>query len=191
MAVSLTSGFHHACHANGGGFCTFNGLVIAAQLIKTRYGINELGIIDFDEHYGNGTDDIKEKLKLNYINHLTLGNLDVRASNAQEWLDGLEEELLKKFKHAELIIYQAGADCWVGDPLGGRFTKKQLAQRDEIVFSVAKKLGVGIAYNLAGGYSNPFAHVIDIHNNTMIMAQKVFNNKDYTNLLTFDEKNGA
>ncbi len=28
LACSPTSGFHHACYASGGGFCTFNGLMV-------------------------------------------------------------------------------------------------------------------------------------------------------------------
>jgi acetoin utilization deacetylase AcuC-like enzyme len=32
VAGSLSSGFHHAAHGYGDGFCTFNGLVIAARI---------------------------------------------------------------------------------------------------------------------------------------------------------------
>jgi acetoin utilization deacetylase AcuC-like enzyme len=31
IACSPTSGFHHAKYASGGGFCTFNGLMLAAE----------------------------------------------------------------------------------------------------------------------------------------------------------------
>jgi acetoin utilization deacetylase AcuC-like enzyme len=170
---SLTSGFHHACYNGGGGFCTFNGLVIAAQILKLKYGIKQVGIIDFDEHFGNGTEDIKSKLNLNYINHRTLGRENVGPETADEWLDKLEQELLAQFQNADIILYQAGADCWTLDPLGGRFTKSQLSQRDEIVFRVAKKIGKPIAWNLAGGYSSEFGHVLDIHNNTMAMCSYI------------------
>lgn len=175
---SLTSGFHHAGHDYGGGFCTFQGQVIAAQILRLKYGVKEVGIIDFDEHYGDGTEDIKERLGLEYINHRSLGRESVGPETAEEWLSRLEQELLVQFKHSSIIFYQAGADCWVNDPLGGRFTKEQLRRRDEIIFKVAKKLGVGIAWNLAGGYSNPFGHVLDIHNNTMAMCSKIFDGKD-------------
>lgn len=62
VAVSPTSGFHHARYSAGGGFCTFNGLVIAAQALLTRGLASRVSIIDFDFHYGNGTDDIIERL---------------------------------------------------------------------------------------------------------------------------------
>lgn len=172
ISASLTSGFHHACYDHGGGFCTFNGLVIAAQMLKVRFGLSHVGIIDFDQHYGDGTENIIQKLNLRYIVHYTLGGTNVTSSNADDWLDTLEEKLLSQFARCSVILYQAGADPFINDPLGGRLTKEQMRRRDEIVFRVAKRLGIGVAFNLAGGYTDVFQHVLDIHNNTMIEALK-------------------
>jgi acetoin utilization deacetylase AcuC-like enzyme len=172
ITASLTSGFHHACHDHGGGFCTFNGLVVAAQVLRVRYGLAKVGIIDFDQHYGDGTENIKTKLGLNYIEHYSLGSTGVTSPSADSWLDTLEDYLLDKFALCEVIIYQAGADPFINDPLGGRLTKEQMRRRDEIVFRVAKHLNVGVAWNLAGGYTDIFQHVLDIHNNTMGEALK-------------------
>jgi len=167
ITCSLTSGFHHASYNGGSGFCTFNGLVIAAQLLRAYYGISRIGIIDLDAHYGNGTDNIIKKLDLDYITHYTFGG----DQNEKEWeKESFEEFLLETFKGCRVIFYQAGADPWKHDPLGGFMTKEQLRQRDEIVFRVAKKLDIGIVWNLAGGYAKTFQHVLDIHNNTMIEA---------------------
>jgi acetoin utilization deacetylase AcuC-like enzyme len=33
-AVAPVAGFHHACYAQGGGFCTFNGLTAAAMTLR-------------------------------------------------------------------------------------------------------------------------------------------------------------
>jgi acetoin utilization deacetylase AcuC-like enzyme len=179
ITASLTSGFHHSCYDHGGGFCTFNGLVIAAQVLRVRYGVRKVGIIDFDQHYGDGTENIKEHLRLSYIEHYTLGGTGVTPSNADEWLNDLEDNLIQKFADVDVLIYQAGADPWVNDPLGGRLTKEQMRRRDEIVFLVARRLGVGVAFNLAGGYADVFQHVLDIHNNTMGEALKSLNGTDY------------
>lgn len=73
VAVSPTSGFHHAGYAKAEGFCTFNGLIITAQLLKQENLISSVGILDCDMHYGNGTDDIIDKLDLMYIKHYTAG----------------------------------------------------------------------------------------------------------------------
>jgi hypothetical protein len=55
----------------------------------------------------------------------------------------------------------------VEDPLGGFLTTKQLARRDQIVFSLAKTMGIPVVWNLAGGYQEPVYEVLKIHNATM------------------------
>lgn len=71
VAVSPTSGFHHARYNKSEGFCTFNGLVLTATLLKGE--AHEVGILDFDMHYGNGTDEIIKKCNINNIVHYTAG----------------------------------------------------------------------------------------------------------------------
>src|SRR5947209_9378933 len=55
VAAALASGFHHAHADHGEGFCTFNGLVVAAEALKCRSEVGKLAILDMDLHYGNGT----------------------------------------------------------------------------------------------------------------------------------------
>ena len=62
VTISPTSGAHHAHYRNGGGFCTFNFLVLAA-LKAHEAGAKKVGIIDLDCHYGDGTQDIINTLK--------------------------------------------------------------------------------------------------------------------------------
>ena len=64
VAVAPVSGFHHANYYQGSGFCTFNGLVIAAQLLKREGRVKCVGILDFDQHYGDGTVAIIRELQL-------------------------------------------------------------------------------------------------------------------------------
>ena len=54
VAGSLSSGLHHARREKGAGFCTFNGLVIAAREALTA-GARSVLILDFDAHCGGGT----------------------------------------------------------------------------------------------------------------------------------------
>ena len=172
IAVSPTSGFHHAGHGHGGGFCTFNGLVIAAQVLKLYRRAGKVGILDLDQHAGDGTENIMKKLNLDYIKHWSLGYEGPQRGGAEEWLKKFPEILEERFAEVDVLLYQAGADPWINDPLGGRLTKEQMRKRDEIVFAFCKAKKIGVAWNLAGGYSTPFQHVIDIHNNTMIEALK-------------------
>ena len=51
---SLSSGLHHASRKHGAGFCTFNGLVIAARQALAR-GAQSVLILDLDAHCGGGT----------------------------------------------------------------------------------------------------------------------------------------
>lgn len=83
--ASPTSGFHHAGWDNGGGFCTFNGLMVAACMLKVEGLVSKVAIIDFDQHYGNGTDNIIAKLRIDWINHLTFGQLAIRSRRAEAW----------------------------------------------------------------------------------------------------------
>jgi len=54
VAGSLSSGLHHARRERGAGFCTFNGLVIAAREALTA-GARSVLILDLDAHCGGGT----------------------------------------------------------------------------------------------------------------------------------------
>ncbi len=69
-----------------------------------------------------------------------------------------------------VIIYQAGADAHCEDPLGGILTTEELMERDRKVFEIARDLGVGIAWTLAGGYQKDsdggISKVVEIHLNT-------------------------
>jgi acetoin utilization deacetylase AcuC-like enzyme len=73
VAVSPSSGFHHARYDKAEGFCTFNGLILTSVKLKEERLVNKVGILDFDMHYGNGTDEIIKKLKIDYIHHYTAG----------------------------------------------------------------------------------------------------------------------
>lgn len=69
-----------------------------------------------------------------------------------------------------MLIYQAGADQHIDDPLGGFLTTEELAERDRTVFSVAKEIGIPLVWNLAGGYQTSLERVLEIHRNTMVVC---------------------
>lgn len=168
VVCSPTSGFHHShfdyCH----GFCTFNGLMVAAINCWRNGLVDKIGIIDFDAHYGDGTVDIIERIGVSdLIEHLTFGGFATYRYDFDKWLDGLEEELVDRFSSCDILFYQAGADPHKDDPLGGYLTTEQMCRRDEIVFRAAKRLRKPIVWNLAGGYQKPIEKVLDLHNNTL------------------------
>lgn len=164
-AVSPTSGFHHAGYNFNGGFCTFNGLMIAAiPLLKDGW---KVGILDCDMHYGNGTEDIASHFKLprRKLPRHSQGSLE--DFEVEPWLKTLPALIAHQFGKCDVVLYQAGADPHVDDPLGGWLTTEQLFERDRIVFNTLRELRIPCAWNLAGGYQDPLSKVIEIHSNTM------------------------
>ena len=146
---SPTSGFHHAGYDSAEGFCTFNGLMVTALALLEQGAVRSIGILDCDVHYGNGTDDIVKRLGVQGIRHHTMGahfrHRD-EASLFEQWLHRAIEDCLD----VDLLIYQAGADPHVNDPLGKVLTGVQMAKRDHAVFSAFQ--GRPLVWNLAGGY---------------------------------------
>lgn len=175
-ALSPTSGYHHACYSEGAGFCTTNGLmVVAAKLMAEKQGL-KVAILDCDMHTGNGTQDILKKLPDIAANvlHITQGpqfygdNPKQEALEFQAWLHESIEEI-NAFQ-PDLVLYQAGADPHVADPLGGFLTTEELRQRDRVVF---RGIRAPIGWCLAGGYSPSLDGtiftdpVLSIHRNTL------------------------
>jgi acetoin utilization deacetylase AcuC-like enzyme len=178
-ACSPTSGFHHAGHNFGGGYCTFNGIMAVAAKLLSENPALKIGILDCDMHYGDGTADILERKPQTNVIHRTAGKYflgdDVGSESLEffAWLNHSIEEL-NEFG-CDLVIYQAGADQHVHDPLGGILNSVELAQRDRMVF---RNVRAGVAWNLAGGYQvgksdDVFTDpVIKLHRDTLIESQK-------------------
>lgn len=51
---------HHAEVDKAMGFCYFNNIAIAARYLLNEWGIQRVGIVDYDVHHGNGTQHIFE-----------------------------------------------------------------------------------------------------------------------------------
>lgn len=172
MAVSPTSGFHHAGWDAGGGYCTFNGLMLAAEAVIRR-GARKVAIFDADMHFGNGTEEILEVFEKDWggkVVHRSVGGEPWTRRKAPMFLRCLNRSLVPLLQECDLLIYQAGADPHVNDPLGGWLTTEQMKERDRLVFQTAKDWGVPVAWNLAGGYQSPLKKVVDLHVNTMDAA---------------------
>lgn len=54
-AGTLSSGLHHAKRGCGDGFCTFNGLAIAAATLLHTGEVGSVLVLDLDAHCGGGT----------------------------------------------------------------------------------------------------------------------------------------
>ena len=181
VACSPSSGFHHAGYESGGAFCTFNGLIVAARKLQNEGLVDRVGIIDCDVHYGDGTDDIIQTLDLSSrIRHWTFGAaFGRRAFDQTAFLDELRSALVEmQTEGVRLILYQAGADPHVDDPLGGVMTTEEMRERDKLMFSWCKQLEMPVAVCLAGGYQRDknggISKVLALHRATMEEAITIF-----------------
>lgn len=166
IAAAPCSGFHHA-GPRAGAFCTFNGLVVAACALRAEGLAKRIGIVDLDMHYGDGTDRMIAEHHLDFIDHFTAGADFTDAHQAPLFFEQLPDRL-RAMRDCDVILYQAGADPHIDDPLGGWLTTAELLRRDEIVFR--EFAGIPVAWNLAGGYQvepdGSIPKILEIHENT-------------------------
>jgi acetoin utilization deacetylase AcuC-like enzyme len=177
-ALSPTSGFHHAGWNYGGGFCTFNGLLVTALSLQVRGLIRKVAILDLDQHFGDGTRDIIRRLDLGWIHHHTYGADPATPESAPTWLESLPALVADTIAGCDLVLFQAGADPHIDDPLGGGLTAEQLSQRDLIVFRGCAAAGIPVVVTLAGGYQRPVERVVDLHVETCRRLLEVYSARD-------------
>ena len=178
VAVAPCSGYHHACFSRSGGYCTFNGLMVAVTVLLDERKATRIAILDLDYHHGDGSEDIISELGLKHeVLHFSAGLKWRKRSQAETFLQILPH-IVEEFAGCDLLLYQAGADPHVDDELGGWMTTAQLLERDKIVFLTAKRIGLPVSWCLAGGYQSPLRKVLDIHDNTMLVCSNVFYGED-------------
>lgn len=186
-AVNLAGGTHHAYADRGEGFCCFNDAMVAARLMQAGGLAERIAIVDLDVHQGNGTASIAQNdptiftvsihAAENYPFEKEISDIDVALQDGcddADYLAALHQalDLLNdKFARADLLIYLAGADPYVGDRLGRLgLTRAGLMARDRAVFDFARASGIPVAVAMAGGYSEPISHTVDIHFQTVSCA---------------------
>jgi acetoin utilization deacetylase AcuC-like enzyme len=200
-AAALASGFHHAHGDHGEGFCTFNGLVVAADALRSEGAIERVAVLDLDLHYGNGTaslctdrphlyncsiygndyhrnqpfKDVAVKRHEDGPNHRSyaLPNGSGRAA-VLEALEAGTAALLA-WGRPDLVLYQAGADPYREDPYSPLvLDHEDLRERDRWVFAWAQRHGLPVAWVLAGGYTPDVSKVVRVHVGTFEAARAVF-----------------
>ncbi len=186
-AGSLSSGLHHARRDFGMGFCTFNGLALAAHAVLAA-GARHVLVLDLDAHCGGGTDSfvrdwpgvIHVDLTVSALDRYTpdpagRSSLDV-IHRVEDYLPTLRRRLAALDDvPLDVVILNAGMDphedCGIGG-LGG-MTASVLAEREATVFRWARVRGVGVAFVLAGGYSGARLDcdaLVDLHRLTVRAA---------------------
>jgi len=192
---ALASGFHHACADHGEGFCTFNGLVVAAESLRASGRIQSVAVVDLDLHYGNGTAslarerpwlralsiygndywnnepfrDVSVRRHADGANHFSVPLAPTGGSDRESLLASLDEHLpwIVEGGAPDLLVYQAGADPLRDDPYSPlNLDHDDLFERDRRVFEFARRHSIPIAWVLAGGYTRDVRKVVEVHLNT-------------------------
>ena len=173
IAGSLSSGLHHARRGEGNGFCTFNGLAVAAKYAE-QIGVERILVLDFDAHGGGGTRSLLDPKHV---------QIDVSTSAFDAW-DPVNpfdrqifaeegsymraiEEALSSARVAgafELVIYNAGMD-----PANSRVSAKALQTREAKVADWIRNRGYDAIFALAGGYTSNLTmdELVDLHTLTI------------------------
>lgn len=200
VSAALVSGFHHSCADHGEGFCTFNGLIVAADALLAAGEIKRFAVLDMDLHYGNGTAQLAATrphvLAVSVYGNDFVSNVPYRDVTIRRHEDGanhrsfalpagcdratllctMEEAfpLLADFQ-PDLLLYQAGADPYREDPYSPlALDHDDLLARDERVFAFARQHRLPLAWVLAGGYTEDVSKVVRVHVNTFRAWREVF-----------------
>jgi acetoin utilization deacetylase AcuC-like enzyme len=196
-AAHLGGGFHHAFAHKAEGFCYLNDLAVAARAMQAEGQAGRIAVIDVDVHQGNGTaaifrnDSTVFTFSIHQEDNYPIKERSDRDIGLVSWdperpgspwvTDGLYlsllapavEEIMQEFR-PDFVLYQAGADPYEEDQLGGlRLTREGLRQRDETVFDACVARGVPFAITFGGGYARDVADTIAIHAETVRAARDV------------------
>ena len=144
-AFNPVGGLHHATRESSAGFCVFNDIGVAIELLRKRHNVQRVLYVDIDVHHGDGVFysyesdpevfifDIHEDGRFLYPG--TGSATETGAGNAKgtkiniplppgsgdaEVIDRLPRlEAFTRTAKPEFIILQCGADGLRGDPIAG------------------------------------------------------------------------
>ena len=131
VAGSLSSGLHHARYDEGSGFCTFNGLVIAAKALLASGAVSSVLIVDLDAHCGGGTAQLIDGDTRIWHADVAVSSFDsyVGRTNSQlhdvvgaaDYLPAVRQSLAhaERIGPFDLCLYNAGMDPYQGCAIGG------------------------------------------------------------------------
>lgn len=190
IGMNIAGGTHHSFSDHGEGFCLFNDIAIAANILLSKNKVKKILIVDLDVHQGNGTANIFSNIsdvftfsmhsEKNYPTRKESSDFDIGMPDKCEdlyYLRCLKEVLPKLLDNVQpdFIFYLAGVDILESDKLGRLSISKQgCKERDRYVLQLAKDNKIPIAVTMGGGYSPKIADIIDAHANTFRLAQEIY-----------------
>mgnify|MGYP001271147960 CR=1 FL=1 len=160
VSGSLSSGLHHADNTGGSGFCTVNGLAVAAKYMLSIHGVGRhIVVLDFDAHNGGGTVNSLRYLDLDenvdqfdlstngFDSYVEDDNHTMAIAHDDETYLNCVDVILETMGTPDLVLYNAGTDPYP------TISHEALAERDQVVFNHCVSNDIPVAYVLAGGYT--------------------------------------
>ena len=178
LACHIGGGFHHAFANHGEGFCLFNDVAVAIEVLRQEGAVSRAVVVDLDVHHGNGTALIYGRdpsvftfsmhEQHNYPAFKPRGSLDIglaAGTGDATYLERLKAVVPQVVAHEpDLVVYLAGADPFEDDQLGNlKLSKEGLRERDRLVLRPMREAGVPVAIVPAGGYARQIVDTVDIH----------------------------
>lgn len=189
LAVHIGGGFHHAFPDRGEGFCILNDVAVAAEKMKSEGKIERVMVVDCDVHQGNGN--AFYFAKRDYAFTFSIHQMDIYPADKPSstvdiglWAGDGDEKYLPELRSnfprlytefkPDIVFFLAGADPYEEDQLGGlKVTMEGLRERDRIIIEEARKLHIPVVVLFAGGYAFDVSETVEIHLNTIKVAQKI------------------
>ncbi|BFF93021.1 histone deacetylase 11 [Drosophila madeirensis] len=180
-AINLGGGFHHCCSNRGGGFCPYAdiSLLIVRLFEQEPCRVRRIMIVDLDAHQGNGHERDFNSWETVFILDIYnafiyprdhIAKLSIRCgvelqnqTEDEVYLRQLSRCLMQSLAdfRPDVVIYNAGTDVLKGDPLGHLdISAEGVMERDRLVFSTFRALGIPVVMLLSGGYTKASARVI-------------------------------
>lgn len=138
---------HHASHSSAWGHCTFSNVALALLRLRDSGSIRSAFVVDFDQHTGNGTQDVLRGWPEAIV-------CNPYGDNPADYLLTLEE-CLRQAPQVDILAVSAGFDAYIHD-LGHKlatedyFTIGRLLQAYAIRLVHQRRFAV-----LEGGYYLP------------------------------------
>jgi len=166
---------HHATRDRAMGFCYFNNVAVAAIEVLEEGNVERVGILDFDAHHGNGTEEIVANHSqitfasvhqspaypgTGLTSFANIHNFPVRPyTRRSDHVKAVERALDQLIADKpDLILVSAGFDAYRGDPI----TQVMLEEEDFATFGKwLRESRVHSAAILEGGYSDELPELID------------------------------
>ena len=135
---------HHASAGSAWGFCYFNNMAVALEVLKSQKKIETAFVLDVDLHFGDGTVNILENKS-----YVTVHN--VKATRHKAYLEEVAFEMDRC--EADIIGISAGFDHHQDD-WGGLLLTSDYYEIGKMVKTAAKRCAGGCFGILEGGYNH-------------------------------------